>query len=218
MTLLKYEHIHVRDSGEPLVDLAEFNFVLEPVYFNRALSSDSRLFIRLSIAEKLNRIQKRLGKYRFKIWDGWRSREVQHRIYMKYWKDLEADHPDWEDQKLKKEVGTFITVANDPNRAPIHATGGSTDLTLIDLSGKELNMGTGFDHFGPESASLFYEKNDIDEQVKTNRKFLREIMAAEDFRSDDNEWWHFDYGNQLWAAFHGKSYAIYGECTLPGLL
>ena len=40
-------------------------------------------------------------------------------------------------------------------------------------------------------------------------------MIAEDFRFDDDEWWHFDFGNQLWAATLNKAFAIYGECIPP---
>lgn len=213
MTLLKYEHIKIRDLGEPLIDLSNFDFLLEPSYYNRDLSKDSRVYIRKAIVEKLKTIQQELVNYRFKIWDGWRSREVQHNIYMDHWQKLKCEHPDWKEEKLKKEVGKFVTVAYDPHRIPIHATGGSIDLTLTDLSGNELEMGTGFDHFGPEAASLFYEINNIDDQVRTNRKLLRDAMVAEHFRFDDDEWWHFDYGNQLWAAALNKPYAIYGECS-----
>jgi D-alanyl-D-alanine dipeptidase len=134
---------------------------------------------------------------------------------MHFWNKLRTDHPTWNEDILKMEVGKFVTVANDPNRIPVHATGGSIDLTLTDLSGNELNMGTEFDYFGPEAASHFFEKNDIDGRIKANRKFLREVMIAEDFRYDDDEWWHFDYGNQLWAASLHKPYAIYGEAMLP---
>ena len=37
-------------------------------------------------------------------------------------------------------------------RIPPHATGGTVDLTLVDENGKELDMGTEFDFFGPETA------------------------------------------------------------------
>ena len=59
--------------------------------------------------------------------------------------------------------------------------------------------------------SWFYEENDNVSQIRENRKLLRKKMSAEDFRYDDDEWWHFDYGNQLWAAVLGKPHAIYGE-------
>jgi len=213
MTLLKYEHIEIRDSGDPLVDLTDFDFLLEQSYYKKGFSKDSRIYIRKIIAEKLECIQKKLGNYKFKIWDGWRSREVQHNIYMSHWQNLKNEHPDWREAKLKEEVDKFVTVATDPHRIPIHATGGSIDLTLTDSLGNELDMGTSFDHFGPEAASLFYEINDIDDQVRSNRKLLRDAMVAEEFRFDDDEWWHFDYGNQLWAAALNKPYAIYGECS-----
>lgn len=213
MTLLKYEHIEIRDSGDPLVNLTDFDFLLEQSYYKRGFSKDSRIYIRKTIAEKLEHIQKKLGNYKFKIWDGWRSREVQHNIYMNHWQKLKNEHPDWKEEKLKEEVGKFVTVATDPHRIPIHSTGGSTDLTLTDSLGNELDMGTSFDHFGPEAASLFYEINDIDDRVRSNRKLLRDAMVAEEFRIDDDEWWHFDYGNQLWAAALNKPYAIYGECS-----
>ena len=215
MTLLKYEHIEIKESGDPLVNLANYDFYLEPFYYNKGLSRDSRIYIRKTIAKKLQLIQEKLRNYRIKIWDGWRPREVQHNIYMYHWNKLNTRHPNWEEDRLKEEVGKFVTVANDPNRIPIHATGGSVDLTLVDSSGIELNMGTKFDHFGPEAASFFYETNDIDEQVKSNRRILREWMIAEDFRFDNDEWWHFDYGNQLWAAALNKPYAIYGKCVPP---
>ena len=50
-------------------------------------------------------------------------------------------------------------------------------------------MGTQFDHFGPEAASLFYEQIGRDPEVRDNRRLLREAMLEEDFRYNDNEWW-----------------------------
>jgi len=35
-------------------------------------------------------------------------------------------------------------------------------------------------------------------------------MLAEGFRVEESEWWHFDYGNQLWATHFKKPYASYG--------
>ena len=196
MTLITYEYIEIRESAEPLVDLAEFDFLLEPSYFLAGLSADPHMYIRKTIAEKLLRIQQKLGTYKFKIWDGWRSREVQQNIYLNYQKKLKKKYPAWNAEKLKQEVGKFVSVATDPNRVPTHATGGSIDLTLTDLSGSELDMGTGFDHFGPESAALFYEINDINDRARANRMLLRNAMLEEDFRFDDDEWWHYDYGRQ----------------------
>ncbi len=215
MTLIKFEDIPIHECNEPLVNLSEYNFVLEPMYFNQGLSPDSRMFLRKSVADKLLKIQEKLGEYKFKIWDGFRPRSVQQAIYDKFWKELSEAHPDWDEEKLKMEVGVFVSVPNNPNRIPPHATGATVDLTLVDTEGKELDMGTSFDHFGPEAAPLYFEHNTGNEIVKNNRKILREAMLSAGFAGDKDEWWHFDYKNQKWAEELGQSEAIYGEAETP---
>jgi D-alanyl-D-alanine dipeptidase len=215
MTLVKFEDIPIQECGEELVDLAEYDFVLEPAYYQQDLSPEPRMFLRKSVAEKLSDIQKTLDGYTFKIWDGFRPRSVQQAIYEEFWKELSKAHPDWNEEKLKMEVGVFVTLPNNPNRIPPHATGSSVDLTLIDDRGNELDMGTPFDFFGPEAAPLYFEEQHIDEVVAKNRKILREVMLSAGFSGDNEEWWHFDYKNQKWAAELGYTAAIYGEAPTP---
>jgi len=80
-------------------------------------------------------------------------------------------------------------VAN-PSKGSIHNRGGAVDITLVDQSGNELDMGTGFDHFGPEAA-IGYEK--LPEKVKSNRKLLQDIMGRHGFSVLRSEWWHFNF-------------------------
>jgi D-alanyl-D-alanine dipeptidase len=215
MTLLSFEHIPIQECGESLVNLADYPFELEPVYYRQGLSKDSQMYARESVVEKLIRIQQKLKDFRFKIWDAWRSRDVQNNIYQKFWNELKNFNPDWSDEKLAIEVGKFVTAATNPQRIPPHATGGAIDLTLVDSSGQELEMGTEFDSFSPESASLYYEDGAKNSVIRANRRLLREAMSEEGFRFDADEWWHYDFGNQLWAAALGKPFAIYGEKTSP---
>jgi zinc D-Ala-D-Ala dipeptidase len=93
---------------------------------------------------------------------------------------------------------------------PPHSTGGAVDLTLVDHRGYEFDMGTDFDYFGAEAGSLFFEQEGRDTKIRDNRRLLRNAMIAEDFRFDEFEW-HFDFGNQIWAAARDRSYAIYAE-------
>jgi D-alanyl-D-alanine dipeptidase len=211
------EDIAIRESKDPLIDLSHYPFVLQPVYYRQGLSDTPRMLVRKTVAEKLVSAQKNLAGCRFKIWDAWRPRDVQNNIYRKFWAELSTEHPNWDEERLKFEVGTFVTLASDPRRIPPHATGGTVDLTLVDTSGEELDMGTPFDHFGPESYSDFFEKNDLNKAMRDNRRLLRNAMAAQGFRVDVEEWWHYDYGNQLWAVSTGESTAFYGEAS-PGRL
>ena len=213
MTNIRFEHIPIQECGEPLLDLEDFGFLVEPAYYKAGLSDNSRLFARQRVIEKLLKLQEQFKGLRFKIWDPWRSRVVQGNIYQKYWNELAGAHRDWDEEKLKIEVGKFVTAPSNPNRIPPHSTGGAIDLTLVGPDGVELDMGTGFDHFGPEAASDYFEAGGRDQKIRNNRRLLREAMLSQDFRADSDEWWHYDFGNQLWAAEKGRPCAIYGEKT-----
>lgn len=215
MTLAPFQAVPIVECGDALVEFSSTEFLLEPAYFRLGLSKSPRLFAREAVIEKLRLIQKQLHPLKLKIWDPYRSRQVQANIYWDYWRKLQIENPDLSDDELRKQVGTFVTFPSDPNRIPPHATGGAVDLTIADVHGNELPMGTGFDHFGPEASSLFYESFAQDMQIRKNRRLLRDAMESEGFRFDDEEWWHFDYGNQLWALALGKDSALYGECSDP---
>ena len=208
-----WQHIPIEECNEPLVNLSKFNFVLEPIYFQQDLSDLSFCFLRERVAEKLQRVQDNLRGLRLKIWDAWRSRETQAKLYSYYQNQLAAKHPKWDKFRLDREMTAFVA---SPSLAiiPPHSTGGAVDLTLVDQNGNELNMGTIFDSFEPMAASLYFEEEGRDPQIRENRRLLREAMSAEDFRFDEFEWWHFDFGNQLWAATKECAFAIYGEISI----
>ncbi|WP_345990187.1 M15 family metallopeptidase [Sulfurimonas sp. HSL1-2] len=70
-----------------------------------------------------------------------------------------------------------------------HSRGSTVDLTLIDReSGSELDMGTGFDFFGPES---WPSSMAVTAQQRANRLLLRSVMTRAGFRPLQEEWWHF---------------------------
>jgi zinc D-Ala-D-Ala dipeptidase len=211
MTALAYEFIPIHETQDPLVELSSEDFILEPVYFYQGLSKTKKIYLRKTVVVKLLQIQKKLRQYRFKIWDGYRQRSVQKNIYQKFWRELQNNHPDWNGKQLADAVSIFVTDPDNPDRIPPHATGGAVDLTLSDFAGNELDMGTGFDFFGKEAEPFYFEKSDIDEKIKNNRKLLQDAMIAENFALHTDEWWHFNYGNQLWALTEKKEFALFGE-------
>ena len=70
--------------------------------------------------------------------------------------------------------------------------GGALDLTLVDVSGNELYMGTNFDFFGIEASHNY--KN-LSEEILQNRILLKKIMIQNGFKSFDSEWWHYNLKN-----------------------
>ncbi|RGS71326.1 peptidase M15 [Mitsuokella sp. AF21-1AC] len=96
-----------------------------------------------------------------------------------------------------------------------HSRGSTLDLMLFDMrTGKEVDMGNVFDHFGVESHPDWcgnpetgkytgkYKGNkkpkngQINEVQFKNRMILREAMIRNDFKPLDTEWWHFTLKNE----------------------
>jgi D-alanyl-D-alanine dipeptidase len=84
-------------------------------------------------------------------------------------------------------------VAN-PAKGSIHNRGGAVDITLVDLQGAELEMGTSFDFFG-EKAAHNYKK--LSNKIKNNRKLLKSVMESSGFSPFDSEWWHYNLKSGL---------------------
>ena len=106
-----------------------------------------------------------------KIWDGFRPRSVQYRMW---------------------EIVPDPRYVADPNIGSSHNRGGAVDLTIIDFSTKdELNMPTAFDFFGIEA---HHEYIDHSRQVIANRELLKNLMTnVGGFSIYPEEWWHYKY-------------------------
>ncbi|GMN11416.1 M15 family metallopeptidase [Croceitalea sp. MTPC9] len=79
-------------------------------------------------------------------------------------------------------------VAN-PVKGSIHNKGGAVDITLVDLEGNELDMGTDFDFFGKRA---YHDNLDLPQKILDNRKLLKETMEKHGFWSIRTEWWHYN--------------------------
>ena len=140
-----------------------------------------RAYLHPNLAKALARAQQALTKerpgYRFLIYDAARPQSVQRRMYQAV-----AGTP-------KK-----IYVAA-PERGGRHNYGVAVDLTIVDTSGKPLDMGSPFDHFG-EEAHLGNEEARVragifNKEVPANRSLMRRLLGAEGLRPYDKEWWHY---------------------------
>ena len=75
-----------------------------------------------------------------------------------------------------------------------HSRGSTVDLTVVRLSdGAELDMGTPFDFFGPESA---VDYDDLTDAQRANRRLLADAMLAYGFEPYPEEWWHYTLADE----------------------
>ena len=69
-----------------------------------------------------------------------------------------------------------------------HCRGSAIDMTLTDMEGTPLDMGTGFDYFGPLA---WHGAKGITQEQAKNREMLKTVMEQCGFRCFEREWWHY---------------------------
>lgn len=145
----------------------EDNFLKAKVY------DCAECFLRFKTVKALVKASTKFIKkgYHIKIYDCYRPLDIQKRM----WKIV--SNPEY---------------VADPAKGSIHNRGGAVDITLVDADGKELDMGTSFDFFGPEASHYF---DNLSDEVKQNRALLKRIMKKSNFNSFDSEWWHYNLKN-----------------------
>ena len=76
----------------------------------------------------------------------------------------------------------------DPRRGSPHSRGAAVDVTLLAADGRELDMGTPFDSFRPQS---HHAATDVSLEAQKNRFLLLGLMSAAGWDFYRNEWWHY---------------------------
>jgi D-alanyl-D-alanine dipeptidase len=144
------------------------NFVGEQMY------ECGRCFLRKATAIKILAVQSELQSkgYALKMFDCYRPRPIQWKL--------------WEKVPDPRYVA-------DPKKGSMHNRGAAVDLTIVDKQGKELDMGTAYDFFGPKAHSTF---TDLPEDVLANRELLSSTMVKHGFQPIRTEWWHFSLDGQ----------------------
>ena len=93
----------------------------------------------------------------------------------------------------------------DPRRGSPHSRGVALDLTLLDGSGRALEMGTAFDAFTPLS---HHGRTDVAVEAQRNRLLLMGLMTAAGWDFYGNEWWHYQLFDQ-------RRYPLVSDVDLP---
>lgn len=211
----------INECREPLVDVRECGrrLVVSPAYWHQGLEHAlPTCYLRESVLERLIAAAERLPTgWQLVVWNGWRPYELQKALYDRFSATLRAEHPHLDAAEHARKVRQFVAPPSQDARAPSpHLTGGSVDLTLCDANGELLDMGTGFDELSPLSRTAALEGTQPPSELGAAREHRRQLLAAmthTGFTNLPSEWWHFDYGNQLWAWSRDEDAAFYGKTS-----
>lgn len=166
-------------AAAPLIDVKKYDssltldirYATKNNFTHQVVYPEARCLLRKPVAEALSRVQASLKRRELslKIFDCYRPLSVQK----KFW-----------------ELFPDERYVADPKKGSRHNRGAAVDLTLLDSSGHEVEMPSGYDDFS-EKAHRNYQSGS--KQAVANRTLLEKSMAQEGFVGFDTEWWHFDF-------------------------
>lgn len=146
------------------------NFMQRPMY----RPAPRHTFLRRPAARALRQAEAELSRqgWGLKIFDAYRP----YSVTVAFWELVKDER----------------YVAN-PARGSGHNRGLAVDLTLTDLAtGRDLDMGTGFDNFSDTAHHGFRQ---LPDSVLQRRTLLKQTMEKAGFRALETEWWHYSWPN-----------------------
>lgn len=181
----EYEDYKKQVNQEPAKKMVELKSLIPSIVYDLRYATTNNFmkrlmypaktavtFLRYPVAEALQKVQTELATKALglKVYDAYRP----YSVTVKFW---ELVH----DERF---------VAN-PKNGSGHNRGVAIDITLIELkTGKELNMGTGFDNFSDTAHQGFAS---LPADVLENRKLLKTTMEKYGFKPYADEWWHYSW-------------------------
>ncbi len=232
MALRPWSPIPIVEAGEPLVSLPPQLWRLQPhpyVRLGAPYGNQGDPFrLRSGVLERLlqaeHALQQAQPLCRLAIFDAWRPLAVQrfmvrHAVVEECARTgVDPDQPSPARDQVMAAVGRFwAPPSDDPTTPPPHSTGAAVDLTLADDAGTPLAMGGEIDAIGPVSEPEFHAQAALTDpggeaaRWHGRRQLLARVMAGAGFVQHPNEWWHFSWGDQLWAWRRGETQARYGR-------
>lgn len=178
-----------------------------PMYFKLGFSPSPKIFGRYSVFNRLIKAIDLLPQeYGLLIWDIYRPRSVQGKLFNWMREEIRKKIPLLSDEENVEETKKYMSAPSMPGDeyCPPHLSGGAIDLTLFDIAdGKALEMGAPFDDCTERAHSHYFNVQTIlspeDKIIQKRRDLLRSVMEHVGFTSYQYEWWHFDIGNLFWS-------------------
>jgi D-alanyl-D-alanine dipeptidase len=193
--------VPVAESGEPLVRLP------------RSLSPAGAL-VRAGLADRLMAADLQLPPgIGLRVVEGFRPVEQQSAIVAAYAEQVRAHHPGADEAEVARLTSRFVS----PVEVAPHVAGAAVDLTLVDVCGEELDLGTPIDATPEDSdGRCYFAADGIGADARAHRDLLAAVLDGQGLVNYPTEWWHWSFGDRYWALTTGARHALYGP--LPAVV
>lgn len=162
------DFVRIRDYIPDIV--VDLKYATEDNFTGQVIYEFTEPYLRYGTVKKLMAVQEALKSQGLglKIWDGFRPVSAQFKLW---------------------DVCPDPTYVANPNVGfSSHSRGNTVDITLVDATGAELVMPTGFDDF---SALADRDYADCTAEAANNARLLEKLMEENGFKPYFGEWWHY---------------------------
>lgn len=199
--------IKVVENNESLVDILDYCPSALNGFNDLRKKFGSKMLVRLSLAKMLQTAEKELPKdVTFLILDAWRPKVAQEAYFNAYVRKFSKKHPEWSMNRVKKQASVYaINPFTELNRAG-HLTGGAIDVVLAKEGIRIPMKAQGV----PYEEGLKLDAKGLTKDVSDSRMILKECMMKAGFTNYPPEYWHWCYGDYIWAELNKKGTTLYG--------
>lgn len=187
--------VPVRDVDEPLV-------ALDPGF------GPGNALVRRGLATLLDSARAALPSgIHLQVVEGYRPAHRQQAIIERYSAEIRAARPGIDESELHILTSRYVA----PLAVAPHVAGAAVDVTLVDSSGRELDLGTPIDATPEQSGGrCYFAASEISREARVNRDLLARVLRRKGLVNYPTEWWHYSYGDRYWALATGAAAALYG--------
>lgn len=157
--------------------------------------------LRHGLVERLLFAQEQLpGEYRLLLIEGYRPYELQERYFTGYRQQLEELDTALGGAASFQLASRYVLP---PEVAP-HVSGAAIDLTLVDSSGQQIDMGTPINATPKDSAgACYFAADNISSDAHHHRHVLSMALRKAGLVNYPTEWWHWSFGERYSCLMYG---------------
>lgn len=158
-------------------------------------------FIQPQVHDMLHAVANDLpDNMRLVIFESYRPKSRQVMLWNRTMGKVRSLNPGASEEEIVRL--TEIWTANPYTNGSGHQAGAAVDVS-IEADGILLDMGTAMHEFN-ELTSM-HTVDGLTDTQKGNRRLLKTSMEATGMINYPDEWWHYSYGDRLWAEVSGRT-------------
>jgi D-alanyl-D-alanine dipeptidase len=195
---MKLPDLQLKPNNTEMTILVEADKVL----LNPSLTDDWR--VRTVVKEKIEQAAEQLPDgLCLMVFEAYRSVERQQMMWDIVYKDVQLANPDFNVQQVYAESSKWISPPDGFGSG--HLSGAAVDITLATPKGELIDMGTQVQEFN----SLTVTQAPVTQKIRANREILVSCLQSQGMINYPQEWWHFSYGDRLWAELSDRDYLYF---------